>query len=281
MSYFSSSKLLGLAGWLALLAVCPFVKASFAGHWNLDVMEGKEVALLLASMALPTLAIVLLEFRPDWLGLGNLVRRHAKVTTFAAVVLALVSIVGTNFWGVQGNASRIATIVRAAPGIQTLVEELERKPIRKPDGPPQKARSPFLIYLESDTIPSPPGPLGAVRLGTWWYRLSYPQETVEKLGQGRLPALPPLNPKTVVIITSGKEVERMIRLDDGNTIPGYRIWEVVTLIDIESGCMLGQSDRIWGAGAPDPGHHGSYSSMTGEPPSWVDEKAVIRRLSGN
>jgi hypothetical protein len=49
MSQHESRKFIRLAGWLALFAACPLVAFAFAGHWNLAVVGGKELLLILAS----------------------------------------------------------------------------------------------------------------------------------------------------------------------------------------------------------------------------------------
>jgi hypothetical protein len=205
-----------------------------------------------------------------------------NVGMVACILLMFTSPLATLFLG-EGSGPKIRSIVEAAElDLAPVIGRLEAQRLVENPGSHHVAEHPFL-FLESSAVPKSPGPIGPVRLRQWWYNHFYPPDVVDDLERGALQELPSLSPRTAVIFTKGTETVRMIRLDDGNLIPGYRVWEVVTLVDIQTGVIYGQS-RILGPGPSDPGHVSPgihyFSSVTGDDLSSADEEAAIESLSG-
>jgi hypothetical protein len=247
------------------------------------VLGGKELALALSSLALPALGWLVLTFRPKWAGFAGVVPLDAKAEKLLVSFLILLSVgsfLGVIFLGNRASGASVRTSVTASElRLRASLDALEARTVSGEGS--KRAQLPLLVYLESDEVPVVDRPVGKLRFSLWWYRFSYPAETVQQFEEGKIRSLPPLDPKSAVVITRGEDVERMIKLDIG-AVPGYRVWNIVSVLDMDTGCLVAQSGKIWGPHVSDPsrplGIH-EISSVTGEDPDWTDVESVIRHLA--
>ena len=257
-------------------AVGPTLQIILSGQLHPRAMQIEDVLLVLAAIILPLIPLLGSFFLP--LDKRSITAKH--VVPSLCILLCLISI-GATFWiGISAQSRIDSVLKRAELDLAPMIKQLETRRLK---GRPEsyEITDKLFLALVNSEVPISNNPLGPLLLANSWDKFYYPADVLDELNRGALHALPPLTPKVAVIVTQGgTEFDRMIKLDDGS-VPGLRRSEIITLLDIQSDAILGQSGPVLGPSPDDPVHKPGiqyFAKIIGKEPSWSQRIAAIESI---
>src|ERR1700722_365466 len=81
--------------WFSLFLICPIIALLMRGSINLGPMGGKETSLALCSVLLPTIALLSIWLKPQWVGFDKIKPEKENIYGFFVTVLVVVSVLAT------------------------------------------------------------------------------------------------------------------------------------------------------------------------------------------